>query len=83
MVQFKRSLVLSTCFLSGTASIISFLSLFTHGWVYFDGRFVTQQDKTLSTYNHGLFGGTYYQKYGGLKAVDISSKYSFCLSLYC
>ncbi|XP_045474102.1 clarin-3-like [Harmonia axyridis] len=74
MVQFKRSWVLSTCFLSGAASIISFVSLFTQGWINFDGRFSSQgdSDNTLSTFNYGLFGGTYYQRYGSEIAVDIT-----------
>ncbi|XP_044754729.1 uncharacterized protein LOC123313783 [Coccinella septempunctata] len=77
MVQFKRSLVLSTCFLSGAASIISFVSLFTQGWVYFDGRFSSQSDKSITTFNYGLFGGTYYQGYGALMAADISMTCSY------
>ncbi|KAL3269601.1 hypothetical protein HHI36_008665 [Cryptolaemus montrouzieri] len=73
MVETKRSLVLLTCFLSGAACIISFVSLFTHAWVN-----STVDASNVNNYlNYGLFSGTFNQRIATNSSADVSMTCSY------
>ncbi|KAK9890708.1 hypothetical protein WA026_012057 [Henosepilachna vigintioctopunctata] len=77
MVANKRALVLATCFLSGTASILSLISLGTTGWIYSDIKLGSVESKPNSHINYGLFKGTFSQTVGVTANIDISMACSY------
>jgi hypothetical protein len=59
MAKTKREYILATCFLSGAAAIISFISLGTQEWV--TAIAISEVDDNENTFKFGLFGGIFKQ----------------------
>jgi hypothetical protein len=60
MAKTKREYILATCFLSGAAAIISFISLGTEEWV--TAIATLDGDSEDNSYKFGLFGGIFKQR---------------------
>jgi hypothetical protein len=72
MAKTKREYILATCFLSGAAAIISFISLGTDEWV--TAIATLDGDSEDNTYKFGLFGGIFKQRTIQIVEFELTSK---------
>jgi hypothetical protein len=80
MAKTKREYILATCFLSGAAAIISFISLGTQEWV--TAIAISEVDDNENTFKFGLFGGIFKQLSITKAVYELTSKKKFTYQVY-
>lgn len=74
MAKTKVQYILGACFLSGSAAILTLVSLGTQNWVQSDAELTSTGNNELSEINYGLFSGLYKQNYGVQSYYKLESK---------
>jgi hypothetical protein len=80
MAKTKREYILATCFLSGAAAIISFISLGTEEWV--TAIATLDGDSEDNSYKFGLFGGIFKQSSIQIFEFELTSKKKYTYQVY-